>query len=297
MIKYIYDAWGNSKILDSEVIDEVDMGDINPFRYRGYYYDGDTGLYCLGTRYYDPETGRFISQDSIDYADPETINGLNLYAYCGNNPVMYADPNGNSWKSFWNSLGGKILGTILVVAAVVLVSVLTAGVGSGVASALGGGAIATILGGAVGGAISGAVIGAGMSIASQGISDGYGNINWKQVGNDTLISAGIGAVTGGLFGGLKYFAGANKIANGLSGLSRAQQKFSQASFVLQFTPMEITGGVMSTERIAAQLSYNFASVTLSRAQNVYNVLSFIFKQTYMIAQFGFKQLFGSTMRG
>ncbi len=69
---------------------------MNPFRYRGYYYDTETELYYLQTRYYDPELGRFISQDSIEYAAPETINGLNLYAYCANNPVMNIDPTGRS---------------------------------------------------------------------------------------------------------------------------------------------------------------------------------------------------------
>ena len=86
---YEYDAWGN--IIwqgGSELLT------INPFRYRGYYYDEETGLYYLNSRYYDPETGRFISPDSLDYLEPETCNGLNLYAYCGNNPVMFVDPNG-----------------------------------------------------------------------------------------------------------------------------------------------------------------------------------------------------------
>ena len=81
---YEYDAWGN--IIwqgGSELLT------INPFRYRGYYYDTETGLYYLNSRYYDPETGRFISPDSLDYLEPETCNGLNLYAYCGNNPVVY----------------------------------------------------------------------------------------------------------------------------------------------------------------------------------------------------------------
>ena len=52
------------------------------------------GLYYLKTRYYDPEVGRFINMDGISYADPETINGLNLYAYCLNNPVNYSDSSG-----------------------------------------------------------------------------------------------------------------------------------------------------------------------------------------------------------
>ena len=96
MVKYVYDAWGNHAVLNSDGSDcESGIGILNPFRYRGYFYDIETGLYYLQTRYYDPEVGRFISPDSIDYADPETINGLNLYAYCGNNPIMYVDPSGH----------------------------------------------------------------------------------------------------------------------------------------------------------------------------------------------------------
>lgn len=81
-----------------EVIDYTDfgLGEINPFRYRSYYYDTETGLYYLKSRYYDPQTGRFISMDGINYLDPETIGGTNLYAYCNNNPVMYVDPTGHS---------------------------------------------------------------------------------------------------------------------------------------------------------------------------------------------------------
>ena len=52
-------------------------------------------LYYLQSRYYDPETGRFINADDVSYLDPETIHGLNLYAYCLNNPVMYVDPSGH----------------------------------------------------------------------------------------------------------------------------------------------------------------------------------------------------------
>ena len=97
MVRYEYDAWGVCKVYDTNgnVITNNDSVDANPFRYRGYY-DVDTGLYYLPARYYDPTTGRFISADDIAYADPETINGLNLYAYCGNNPVMNIGPTGHS---------------------------------------------------------------------------------------------------------------------------------------------------------------------------------------------------------
>ena len=93
VVEYKYDAWGNH---EAEVASEyyVALANLNPFRYRGYYFDEETGLYYLQTRYYDPEVGRFIFRDSIEYADPETICGLNLYAYCGNNPVMNVDPTG-----------------------------------------------------------------------------------------------------------------------------------------------------------------------------------------------------------
>ena len=105
--KYVYDAWGNHKVLNpdgTENTDSLFIGNINPFRYRGYLFDPETNLYYLNSRYYDPEVSRFISPDSIEYLDPESINGLNLYCYCGNNPVMYVDESGNSWNSFWKGV-------------------------------------------------------------------------------------------------------------------------------------------------------------------------------------------------
>ena len=69
---------------------------INPFRYRGYYYDTETGFYYLNSRYYDPKIGRFINADDISVLDLTNIaiNGLNLYAYCLNNPVNDVDEDG-----------------------------------------------------------------------------------------------------------------------------------------------------------------------------------------------------------
>lgn len=118
VVKYVYDAWGNHATLCLNEVEGVkalqdindenapefaseylifkELGELNPFRYRGYYYDIETELYYLQTRYYDPEIGRFISQDSVEYADPKTINGLNLYAYCLNNPIRYIDPYGTN---------------------------------------------------------------------------------------------------------------------------------------------------------------------------------------------------------
>ncbi|MCM1441220.1 MAG: RHS repeat-associated core domain-containing protein, partial [Roseburia sp.] len=122
LARYVYDAWGNHKIIADE--ENVPLAKANPFRYRGYFYDEETGLYYLNTRYYDPTTGRFISQDSVEYAENEVINGLNLYAYCGNNPVMRVDPNGtdwwsnfcNWWGNVWSAVGRFLGGAVLTVA-------------------------------------------------------------------------------------------------------------------------------------------------------------------------------------
>ena len=71
------------------------MANANPIRYRGYYYDDDTGLYYCNARYYSPKWRRFISPDDTAYLDSDSPNGLNLYCYCNNDPVNYADPSGN----------------------------------------------------------------------------------------------------------------------------------------------------------------------------------------------------------
>jgi RHS repeat-associated protein len=81
---YTYDAWGKVLTATSE------MAAINPIRYRGYYYDTETGLYYLNSRYYDPETGRFVNADGY-VSTGQGVLGNNMFAYCGNNPVNYAD--------------------------------------------------------------------------------------------------------------------------------------------------------------------------------------------------------------
>ncbi len=93
MAQYEYDAWG--RILNQS----GEMADINPFRYRGYYYDTETGFYYLQTRYYDPQAMRFINADNYELiAELAQSYELNLYAYCANNPVMFTDETGEfSW--------------------------------------------------------------------------------------------------------------------------------------------------------------------------------------------------------
>ena len=93
IVKYSYDSWGNFEITTGSL---TNIAKDNPILYRGYYYDHDTELYLLDARFYNPKWRRFISPDDTAYLDPETPNGLNLYAYCNNDPVNYSDPSGNS---------------------------------------------------------------------------------------------------------------------------------------------------------------------------------------------------------
>ena len=89
--EYCYDAYGN-------IINQYgSLSNINSIIYKGYYYDAETNLFLVSSRYYSPELCRWISPDDIEYLDPESVNGLNLYCYCGNDPVNRYDVNGNFW--------------------------------------------------------------------------------------------------------------------------------------------------------------------------------------------------------
>ena len=80
----------------SSDVSRFGLAQINPLRYRGYYYEQETGLYYLQTRYYDPKVRRFLNADdaSVLTKDPEQLTEKNLYAYCDDNPVMYRDDAG-----------------------------------------------------------------------------------------------------------------------------------------------------------------------------------------------------------
>ena len=122
---YEYDAWGN--ILSSS----GKLAEINPLRYRGYYYDSETGFYYLQSRYYDPENHSFINADSYASTDSSDAIACNMFAYCGNNPVLNLDPTGEwSWKGF---LAG--IATVAVGVAAVALTVVTAGAATPLAAA------------------------------------------------------------------------------------------------------------------------------------------------------------------
>ena len=87
IVNYTYDEWG--KLLSTTGSEADTIGLMNPLRYRGYYYDTETGYYYLQSRYYNPSWGRFINAD-----DAALIDGTGIFSYCGNNPVTLVDPTG-----------------------------------------------------------------------------------------------------------------------------------------------------------------------------------------------------------
>lgn len=105
--RYNYDAWGNpTSVTDANenaITSETHIANINPFRYRSYYYDSETGLYYLNSRYYDPVIGRFISADTTDILSVQAdLYDKNLYAYCDNNPTGRVDVSGYAWETVFD---------------------------------------------------------------------------------------------------------------------------------------------------------------------------------------------------
>ena len=90
VVEYVYDSWG--KVLSVTGSGAFTIGALNPLRYRGYFYDNDLGFYLLETRYYDPETGRFINADGV--VDNKGVETTNLYSYCANDPINNKDTDG-----------------------------------------------------------------------------------------------------------------------------------------------------------------------------------------------------------
>lgn len=112
---YSYDEWGkllNITTAEANNTEQYEIAELNPLRYRGYYYDNETGMYYLQSRYYNPDLCRFISADAFEYISNDTALNLNAYAYCVNNPIMYSDPKGNDPDSL-NEIVSNILSSII----------------------------------------------------------------------------------------------------------------------------------------------------------------------------------------
>ena len=121
VVEYTYDAWG--QLLSMTGSRANDLGKANPLRYRSYVYDDETGMYYLGSRYYNPTMCRFINADSVSVVHEASgkLTDKNLFAYCDKNPVMRKDGGGE----FWTVLAGAVIGAVTNVATTIITSAIT----------------------------------------------------------------------------------------------------------------------------------------------------------------------------
>ncbi len=188
IVTYEYDSWGALvNITDNS---NINLGTINPFRYRSYYYDEESGFYYLNSRYYNPKMGRFINADSV-VSEIGEINGCNIFCYSFNNPISLVDDDGN-----WPKWAKKVVAAVAVVAVVTIaaaITVATCGTGTVAATVAVGAAKGTAIGFATGG-----VIGATKGAIENRIKTG----GWKGSGKAALEDGSSGALEGSIVGAI-----------------------------------------------------------------------------------------------
>ena len=222
VVEYDYSSYGKVEVKK----DTVGISKKDHIRYKGYIYDEETKLYYLISRYYDPEIGRFISPDSVEYIEPSSISGLNLYVYCCNDPINMYDPSGNFAISIGLLLAiGGIVGAAIGAGASVAGQYLANGC-SWENFSWGQLALDTVLGG-VSGMLSMSPLGLGAMVAANaGLgfvgavgghlingSDFSKGSTWLDIGLSTGLGAlvgligGAGALNAGYLNGAKQTAG------------------------------------------------------------------------------------------
>ena len=197
VVTYTYDAWGKLVKLEDSTANSV--GTLNPFRYRGYYYDTETSLYYLQSRYYDPEVGRFINADAFASTDISSPLSTNMFAYCENNPVANLDSDGESPTLAIMAIGGLVGAGINFVSSIISQKQMNGAVNlksAAVAAATGfvSGAISASPLGRVGQIIAGGVT-SGLSYAADCAVNNK-SFNMKEAAGSALM----GALSGGLGG-------------------------------------------------------------------------------------------------
>ncbi len=224
VVNYRYDSWG--KLISITGSMAGTLGKDNPYRYKGYYYDDETGMYYLKSRYYQPEICRFISADTIEVLDCQgDLNDKNLYAYCDNNPVMRVDTGGQIWITLGIMAAGGGIGMVIGAASSAITQYMFNGEinwkSVGVA--------------AVGGFVSGAVAASPLGLTGQiGVGAAVGavsyvadcKVNGSALKVDELaVSAAAGAVSGGIGG-----SGANQykaLSNTIKTASKTTARFTR----------------------------------------------------------------------
>ena len=192
---YNYGAWGNYSVHGADgkkTTDATFIGHINPLRYRGYYYDRETRLYYLQSRYYDFANCRFINADTFATTDANGFLSANMFAYCENNPIIGIDPTGEfAW------LIGAVAGAAVNVATSVITQLHDGGnvdigkvVVSGICGAVAGAGLPKV---------GGAIVGAATSLIDN-ISSNWGDASLTTGEKilDAVVATGFGALTGAM---------------------------------------------------------------------------------------------------
>lgn len=198
LVKYEYNSWG--KLLNLTDYSSNGLGRKNPFRFKGYYYDEELGMYYLNSRYYDPEVGRFISPDTTDILEvQDDLYDKNLYAYCDNNSVMRIDSSG----AVWHLAVGAVVGVATQFVADVGIGLATGSSFGEVISSL---SLVDYAAAAIGGAIAASGIGFAGAVVANATLGGttyLANCSYKGVKSnkkDFIASTVIGGVAGAIGG-------------------------------------------------------------------------------------------------
>ena len=268
--EYKYDPFG--KVITAT----GSMAAINPIRYRGYYFDTETGFYYLQARYYDPTICRFINADFPEYSNKVSLGDSNLFVYCGNNPVCNEDKNGEWLNVVIGAVVGGLIGGI--------VSAVTSYKETGHVDW--GSVIVNTATGAISGALSAtgmnmfaqagisAVCSAGANLYDQASKNGIENVNALEVcinGAIGGVSSLIGSASGKLLGRHYDKAASTLISKGrdkfLTGYVRELAGQSHSAFYRQASrcfsqavkPTNIVRGISSVcgSVICGGASYKF----------------------------------------
>ena len=182
VVSYVYDAWG-APIGKSGSMAET-LGTVQPFRYRGYVFDDETGLYYLRSRYYNPGWGRFVNADAL-ITDNTGLLCQNLFAYCCNEPVRLEDSEG-TWP--WDTIVKSVI-AVTVVVAVAAACALTAG------AALVAVGATTSMAVSVGTVTAAAGIASGsMAVANEAITKPDEDWDYGRIATDTFFGSAHGFV-------------------------------------------------------------------------------------------------------
>ncbi|MFR1401862.1 MAG: RHS repeat domain-containing protein [Oscillospiraceae bacterium] len=181
---YNYGAWGNYSVHGADgkkTTDATFIGHINPLRYRGYYYDRETRLYYLQSRYYDFANCRFINADTFATTDANGFLSANMFAYCENNPIMLVDQDGG----------------VPVIIAGALIGGLVGAISGALSSALQGGDKSEIMAGALSGMVTGFVAGV-VSTAAPILATALDVSGVAMLGAASAVSGAVGTLSSAL---------------------------------------------------------------------------------------------------